>query len=52
LDYHPEGAAKENRVDLKSCMPFIVLHLGCFTVVWVGVSWAAVIAARALNHLT
>ena len=48
-DYHPEGAealrAQEDRVDWKRCVPFIVLHLGCFAVLWVGVSWVAVVAA-------
>ncbi len=51
-DYHPEGAeavrAQEDRVDWKRCVPFIVLHLGCFAVLWVGVSWVAVIAAAVL----
>ncbi len=48
-DFHPEGVeavrAQEDRVDWKRCVPFIVLHLGCFAVLWVGVSWVAVVAA-------
>ncbi|MSU22601.1 MAG: acyl-CoA desaturase [Opitutus sp.] len=49
-DYCPEGAdkvrAEPNRVDLVRVMPFIVLHLGCLAVIWVGWSpfavWTAV----------
>ena len=48
-DYHPQGAeavrTQEDRVDWKRCVPFIVLHLGCFAVIWVGFSWAAAVAA-------
>ena len=48
-DFHPEGVeavmAQEDKVDWKRCVPFIVLHLGCFAVLWVGVSWVAVVAA-------
>jgi len=48
-DYHPDGVeavrSLEDRVDWKRCVPFIVLHLGCFAVIWVGFSWAAAIAA-------
>lgn len=49
-DYCPEGAEKmrnePDKVDWVRVMPFVVLHLGCFGVLWVGVSafaaWAAV----------
>lgn len=48
-DYHPQGVAavrsQEDRVDWKRCVPFIVLHIGCLAVLWVGFSWAALIAA-------
>ena len=48
-DYHPHGTeavrAQEDRVDWKRCLPFIVLHLGCFAVFWVGYSWGALVAA-------
>lgn len=49
-DYAPEGAdrvrAEEDKVDWMRCLPFIVLHAGCFGVIWVGWSpfaaWSAV----------
>ncbi len=49
-DYTPGGAdkmrAEEDRVDWMRCIPFIVLHLGCFGVLWAGWSpfaaWTAV----------
>lgn len=51
-DYYPEGVdavlAGEDRVDWKRCIPFIVLHVGCFAVLWVGFSWAALIATLLL----
>jgi len=50
-DYCPEGAekmrAEPDKVDWVRVMPFVVLHLGCFGVLWVGVSafaaWSAVV---------
>jgi len=48
-DYHVEGAdvvrAKADRVDWKRCIPFIILHIGCLAVFWVGFSWTALVAA-------
>jgi stearoyl-CoA desaturase (Delta-9 desaturase) len=48
-DYHPEGIKsikeKPDKVDWKRCLPFIILHLGCFSVIWVGFSWIAFTAA-------
>ena len=48
-DYHPQGVeairSQEDRIDWKRCVPFIVLHVGCLAVFWVGFSWAALIAA-------
>ncbi len=48
-DYHPQGAdvvrAQADKVDWKRCVPFIVLHVGCLAVIWVGFSWTAMIAA-------
>lgn len=45
-DYLPEGAeALRNTpkaVDWPRCIPFIILHLGCLGVIWVGVSPLAV----------
>jgi len=36
---------EEDRVDWVRCIPFIILHLGCLGVIWVGWSWFAVAAA-------
>ena len=51
-DYAPEGAekvrAEPDRVDWVRCIPFIVLHAGCFAVLWVGASPFAVWTAVAL----
>ena len=51
-DYCPDGAAKmraePDRVDLVRVMPFVVLHLGCLGVLWVGWSPFAVWTAVAL----
>ncbi len=45
-DYLPEGAeALRNTpkaVDWPRCIPFIILHLGCLGVIWVGVSSLAI----------
>ena len=49
-DYCPDGAEKmrnePDRVDWVRVMPFVILHLGCLGIIWVGVSafaaWAAV----------
>lgn len=37
----------DNRVDWLRCIPFILLHLACFAVFWVGWSWAAILLALA-----
>ena len=50
-DYTPEGPekmrAEPDRVDWMRCIPFIILHLGCFGVIWAGFSpfaaWSAVV---------
>ena len=46
-DYFPEGAAtiraQADRFELRRCLPFLCLHLGCLGVLWVGWSWAATI---------
>ena len=51
-DYCPEGAEKmrsePDKVDLVRVMPFIILHLACFAVIWVGWSPFAVWTAVAL----
>jgi stearoyl-CoA desaturase (delta-9 desaturase) len=49
-DYLPEGAEKmratPDQVDWMRCIPFIILHAGCFGVIWTGWSpfaaWTAV----------
>lgn len=54
-DYHPGGAqaARQlpDKVDLVRCIPFVILHLGCLGVLWVGWSWTAAAAAVALYVL-
>lgn len=54
-DYVPEGADQvrnePDRVDWIRCIPFIILHLGCFGALWVGVSPVAVWTAVALYFL-
>ena len=45
-DYTPDGPEKmrqePDRVDWMRCIPFLILHLGCFGALWVGVSPIAV----------
>lgn len=43
--------AKPDGVNFVRCIPFIILHLGCFGVIWVGWSWFAVWTAVALYLL-
>jgi stearoyl-CoA desaturase (delta-9 desaturase) len=54
-DYTPEGPEKmrnePDKVDWMRCIPFIVLHAGCFGAIWVGVSPVAVWTAVALYFL-
>src|SRR5688500_14200631 len=51
-DYTPDGADKmrsePDKVDWMRCIPFIILHGGCFGVFWVGVSPVAAWTAVAL----
>jgi stearoyl-CoA desaturase (delta-9 desaturase) len=54
-DHTPGGADRmrqePDRVDWVRCIPFIVLHAGCFGVIWVGASATAVWTAVALYFL-
>jgi stearoyl-CoA desaturase (delta-9 desaturase) len=54
-DYCPEGRSKvreePDRVDWVRCLPFVVLHVGCLGVIWVGWSPAAFIVAIVLYFL-
>ncbi|HEY3756287.1 MAG TPA: fatty acid desaturase [Opitutaceae bacterium] len=54
-DYVPEGAAQvraqEDRVDWIRCIPFIILHLGCIGVIWVGAPLKCVLAAIGLYFI-
>jgi stearoyl-CoA desaturase (delta-9 desaturase) len=51
-DYFPEGpdAVRErpDQFELRRCLPFLFLHLGCLGVLAVGWSWTAVAVAAAL----
>ena len=51
-DYHAAGAALRirdiDRVNWVRCLPFVILHFGCFGIFVVGWSWTAVCAAAAL----
>ncbi len=51
-DYFPEGAAavreRPDKFELRRCVPFLFLHLGCLGVIWTGWSWTAVAVAAAL----
>ena len=54
-DHCPDGAEKmrnePDRVDLVRVMPFVILHLACFAVIWVGWSPFAVWTAVALYFI-
>ena len=42
---------RDERIDWKRCVPFVVMHLACLGVIWVGVSWFAVLVAAVLYVL-
>jgi stearoyl-CoA desaturase (delta-9 desaturase) len=44
----PVGDADADRIDWLRVLPFLLLHLGCFGVVWVGTSSVALIVAGIL----
>lgn len=46
---NPESIA--DKVDWIRTIPFIILHLGCLGVIWVGWSWTAVLFAIALYFI-
>src|SRR5687768_725237 len=46
-----EGQPSENGIDWLRVIPFVILHLACFAVMWVGWSFFAVIFAVALYGL-
>jgi stearoyl-CoA desaturase (delta-9 desaturase) len=54
-DYAPGGAGalrnEPDKVDWVRCIPFIILHLGCLGVIWVGASPFAVWTAIALYFI-
>ncbi len=54
-DYAPGGAEamrnEPDKVDWMRCIPFAILHLGCFGILWVGASPFAVWTAVALYFL-
>ena len=54
-DYSTEAPgvirAQPDGVNLVRCLPFLILHLGCLGVLWVGGSWFAVWTAVALYFL-
>jgi len=54
-DYTPGGADQmrnePDQVDWVRCIPFIILHLGCLGIIWVGASAFAVWTAVALYFL-
>ncbi len=41
----PPRETLPEKVDWSRTIPFIILHLGCAAVIWVGASWIAVLAA-------
>jgi stearoyl-CoA desaturase (delta-9 desaturase) len=43
--------ADSERLDWLRCVPFILVHLACFSVLWVGWSWTAVAVAVGLYLL-
>ena len=54
-DYSTEAPdvirARPDGVNLVRCLPFLILHLGCLAVWWVGGSWFAIWTAVALYFL-
>jgi len=54
-DYQKETpsaiAAKPDQVEWLRTLPFVILHLGCLGVIWVGWSWTAVTVAAGLYFI-
>ena len=42
------AAGEPGRIDWLRAVPFALMHLACIAVIWVGISWTAVIVAAAL----
>ncbi len=49
VEFAPEAA--DNSIDWLRVIPFVLLHLACFAVIWVEFSWFAVMFAIALYAL-
>jgi stearoyl-CoA desaturase (Delta-9 desaturase) len=47
-DQQPAPETLPEKVNWERTLPFIFLHLGCLAVIWVGMSWPAVVAAALL----
>jgi stearoyl-CoA desaturase (Delta-9 desaturase) len=51
-DYHHPGTGARigdvDRINWLRCLPFVILHLGCLGVLWVGWSWIALYTAIGL----
>lgn len=41
-DDHPDSS-KDTKIQWLRILPFILLHIACLAVFWVGVSWFAVV---------
>jgi stearoyl-CoA desaturase (delta-9 desaturase) len=54
-DFTPEGASRirsqPDHIDWVRCIPFIILHMGCLGVIWVGSSKIAIWTAVALYFI-
>lgn len=51
-DYNPrDPSLLKEQIDWERCIPFVILHLGLFLVIWVGWSATSVIAAAAFYFL-
>ena len=47
-DQLQESSDKAQKTDWARIVPFVILHLMCFAVIWVGWSWTAVLTAVGL----
>ncbi|HXS30513.1 MAG TPA: hypothetical protein VN755_06735, partial [Steroidobacteraceae bacterium] len=45
VDPAAQAEGKSNSIDWSRIVPFVLMHLACLAVIWVGISWVAVIVA-------
>src|SRR6478735_7882702 len=45
LDAAKQAEARPDSIDWSRIVPFVLMHMACLAVIWVGISWTAVMVA-------